>query len=286
MSEIPELACYILDTGHCLAHEYVLIQGGERKQVHCHSIVALLGHPQHGWLFWDAGYAPRMLPATAHFPFSLYRLITPLRLRPELAAVAQLLHFGLVPQDVKAIVISHFHADHLCGLLDFPASRFIAAREAYAPLAGAKGVAAMKQGFIPSLLPADFGSRVTLLDAFSGPPLPRLGPTYDYYGDGSLQLVRLPGHARGQLGLLANTQLGRLFFVADSCWMARSVAENRTVSRLGGLLSYNTALQAATIAQLHAFAAACPDVMIVPSHCPETFAELVATKAIAPYQTQ
>ncbi len=276
----PELACHILDTGHCLAHEHILIQGGARKEVACHSIVALLGHPQHGWLLWDAGYAPHMLAATQHFPYSLYRLATPLRLRPELAAVAQLPHFGLAPGDVQTVLISHFHADHLAGLRDFPGSRFVAAHEAYAAVARRRGLAALRRAFIPSLLPPDFDSRLTLLDRFSGPALPALGPSFDYYGDGSLLLVRLPGHARGQLGLLANTQRGRIFFVADSCWLARSVAEKRAPSAVGGLIADNTRQVAATIARLHAFAAACPDVLIVPSHCPETFAGLLAAGAI------
>lgn len=273
---VPELACHILDTGHCLAHEHILIQGGTRKEVACHSIVALLGHPQHGWLLWDAGYAPHMLTATAHFPYSLYRLATPLRLRPELAAAAQLPGLNLAPSDIGTILISHFHADHIAGLADFPTSRFVALREAYGSVAKVRGLRALRRAFVPSLLPRDFPTRASLLGAFSGPPLPGLGATYDYYGDGSLLLVRLPGHARGQVGMLANTGRGPIFFVADSCWLAQSVRENRPPSRIGGLIADNAGEMAVTIAGLHVFAAARPEVLIVPSHCPETFAQVVA----------
>lgn len=273
---VPELTCHILDTGHCLAHEHILIQGGARKEVACHSIVALLGHPQHGWLLWDAGYAPHMLTATAHFPYSLYRLATPLRLSPDLAAASQLGRLNLAPGDIGAILISHFHADHIAGLADFPSSKFVALREAYGSVAKIRGLRALRRAFVPSLLPRDFGARVTLLGAFNGPPLPGLGATYDYYGDGSLLLVRLPGHARGQVGLLANTDRGPIFFVADSCWLAQSVRENRPPSRIGGLIADNAGEMAVTIGGLHTFAAARPDVLVVPSHCPETFAQVVA----------
>jgi glyoxylase-like metal-dependent hydrolase (beta-lactamase superfamily II) len=273
---VPELACHILDTGHCLAHEHILIQGGARKEVACHSIVALLGHPQHGWLLWDAGYAPHMITATAHFPYSLYRLATPLRLRPELAAAAQLGRLNLAPSDIGTILISHFHADHIAGLADFPTSRFVALREAYGSVAKIRGLRALRRAFVPSLLPRDFAARVTLLDAFTGSALPGLGATYDYYGDGSLLLVRLPGHARGQVGILANTARGPIFFVADSCWMAQSVRENRPPSRIGGLIADNAGEMAVTIAGLYTFAKSRPDVLIVPSHCPETFAQVVA----------
>lgn len=226
----PALTCHILDTGHCLAHEHVLIQGGERKEVACHSIVALLGHPTQGWLLWDAGYAPRMLEATQRFPYWLYRLITPLRLRPELAAVVQLPRLGLRPADIGRIVISHFHADHLAGLRDFPHSQCLALPEAYASVARSTGLAALRRGFIPSLLPAGFAQRLAPITHFDGPLLPLLGPTHDLFGDGSALIVRLPGHARGQVGLLATTDSGRIFFVADSCWLARSVRDNHAIA--------------------------------------------------------
>ena len=77
--------------------------------------------------------------------------------------------------------------------------------------------------------------------------------------------------------MLANTDRGRIFFVADSCWLARSVTENRTVGPLGSLITDSPRQLAATIAQLHAFAQSNPDVMIVPSHCPETLAELLSS---------
>ena len=281
MPATPSLTCYILDTGHCLAHEHHLIQGGERRAVDCHSIVALLQHPEHGWLLWDAGYAPRMLDVTARFPYRLYRWITPLRLRPELAAVAQLPRYGITPADIGAVIVSHFHADHECGLLDFPTSRYVTLPEAYASIANLRGLAALRRGHLPALLPADFAARVTLLDRFTGPPLPELGPTHDYFGDGSLLLVRLPGHARGQMGMLANTTRGQLFFVADSCWLARSVQTRRPPARITHFIADDPAQVQRTIDGLHAFAEARSDVLIVPSHCPETFRREVETAPAA-----
>jgi glyoxylase-like metal-dependent hydrolase (beta-lactamase superfamily II) len=275
MPPTPQLECYILDTGHCLAHEHILIRGGERREVACHSIVALLGHPERGWLLWDTGYAPRMIEVTAAFPYRLYRYATPLRLRPELAVASQLPRWRLAPADIGQIIVSHFHADHLAGLHDFPASRFVALPEAYASVARRKGIAAVRRAFIPALLPADFQRRLALLDRFDGPTLPLLGPSHDLFGDGSVLLVRLPGHAAGQLGALVNTTRGPILFVADSCWMARSVRENRPPSSLVNFLADDVAAMHGTIACLHAFAALRPDVLIVPSHCPETFAREV-----------
>src|SRR5262245_41999280 len=70
---LAKLRCHVVDTGYCLASEHHLIRGGARQTIHCHSIVALLEHPQHGWLLWDTGYAPRMLDATRWPPYRFYR---------------------------------------------------------------------------------------------------------------------------------------------------------------------------------------------------------------------
>jgi glyoxylase-like metal-dependent hydrolase (beta-lactamase superfamily II) len=268
----PRLLCQILDTGYCLAHESHLLRGGARRTIACHSIAALLRHPRHGWLLWDTGYAPRMLEATRRWPFSLYRRATPLHIRPELAVVAQLERFGLQPADIKTIIVSHFHADHIAGLHDFPAARFVATRAAFDDTRQRQGWNALRRAFIPALLPADFADRADLLPAFDGPALPGLGATHDLLHDGSLLLVALPGHARGQIGLLAQTERGPVLFAADGCWHSRSIRERRPPHPLTYLFVDDRRAVQTTIDALHHFAAARPDVRIVPSHCPEAFA--------------
>jgi glyoxylase-like metal-dependent hydrolase (beta-lactamase superfamily II) len=272
----PQLVCHVLDTGYCDAHEHHLLRGAAHRSLACHSIAALLRHPQHGWLLWDTGYAPRMLAATQRWPFTLYRRATPLHLRPELAVVAQLPRFSLAPADIGSIIISHFHADHIAGLRDFPAATFIATTAAYADVARRRGWRALRRAFIPALLPDDFADRVRLLPPFSGPALPGLGATLDLFGDGSLRLVALPGHARGQIGLLAETTSGRVLFAADGCWHSRAIRELRPPHPLTYLFVDRPRAVRTTIERLHAFALACPDVRIVPSHCPEAFAREVA----------
>jgi glyoxylase-like metal-dependent hydrolase (beta-lactamase superfamily II) len=271
--------CRILNTGYCLASEHHLLRGGRRQQIACHSLVALLRHPREGWLLWDTGYAPRMLELTQTWPASLYRRLTPLYLRPELAVARQITQFGLAPGDIRHILISHFHADHLCGLLDFPDASFITARAAYENIAERQGFAALRRGFLPGLLPGDFAARATLLEAPEGEPLPSLGPTHDLFGDGALRLVALPGHARGQLGLLARTERGEVLLAADSTWLSRSIRERRPPGRITNLLVDDPRAVRTTIDHLHTFARARPDVRIIPTHCPEAFAREVGGRA-------
>lgn len=275
----PAVECHMLDTGYCLAWEHHIIQGGQRQLVACHSLAALLHHPMHGWLLWDAGYAPRMLAATRRPPFTLYARATPLRLRPELAIVKQIERWGLRSSDINRVIISHFHADHIAGLRDFPAAEWIALRAAYEDISWRRGLQALRRAFIPSLLPDDFGQRATLLPPLAGVSLPGLGPTHDLLDDGSLLLMELPGHARGQIGLLARTTGGQVLFAADGCWHTRSIRERRPPARITHLFVDDPRAMRATIDGLYAFSQARPDARIVPSHCPEAYAREVVSCA-------
>jgi len=268
------LTLRLFTTGHCVVPESHVLRGAPRRPMACHALVGLIGHPSQGWTLWDAGYAARMLDATAAWPFRLYRLATPLRLRPELEAARRLPALGVRPGEVRRVVVSHFHADHVAGLRDFPRAEIVASAAALASVRGARGLAALSRGYLPALLPDDLAARARPLPPFAGPPLPHLGPTHDLFGDGSLLLVALPGHARGQVGALLQTTAGPVLLAADGAWTSRSIRERRPPSRLTHLFVDDPRAMRATIAALHAFAAARPDVRVVPTHCPEVYASL------------
>jgi glyoxylase-like metal-dependent hydrolase (beta-lactamase superfamily II) len=273
---MPEaLPVHVLDTGHCLHAEAVLLRGGAWRVVECHCLVALLHHPREGWVLWDRGYAPRMLAETRRLPYRLYRAATPLRLRADLAVAAQLPRLGLTPRDVRAVIVSHFHADHLCGLRDFPEARFVASRAGFADAARRTGLAALRRGFIPSLLPDDFADRTRLLDDPRDESAGPLGATHDLFGDGTLRLVELPGHARGQLGLLAETTRGPILFAADGAWLARAARDLRPPHPVTNAFVDDPAAVSRTLDRLHEYHRAFPETILAPTHCPEALALLV-----------
>jgi glyoxylase-like metal-dependent hydrolase (beta-lactamase superfamily II) len=254
----------LISTGYCLSHENMILRGSQFRSVRCHAVVAVLRHPQYGiWLF-DTGYAQRVFEGFQTFPFQLYGLLTPVTTQPQWEA-KQI-------KDVNGIIISHFHADHIGGLLDFPDARLVCSNEAYQEIRHLTGFAALKRGFIPSLMPLDFDARVKLISDFIAPPLPILGRNYDLFGDGSVRLVLLPGHAKGQIGAWCETERGSVLLAADGAWHSRAIRENLLPHPFAMKMAFDDpGATKETLSQLYQLYRSNLDIQFVPTHCPEIF---------------
>ena len=154
----------VLDTGYCLARSSLIASGTGWAEVRCHAPAFLLRHPQHGAILFDTGYAPRLLDAFSHWPDRLYKYATPTTVGAP--AVEGLQRFGLEAADVVTVIVSHLHADHVAGLRDFPAARFVVTREALTLQARAAGIAAVRMGIVQPLFPPDFATRSRIISEF------------------------------------------------------------------------------------------------------------------------
>jgi glyoxylase-like metal-dependent hydrolase (beta-lactamase superfamily II) len=176
-----------------------------------------LRFPARAWAFerpdgvvvLDTGYAPRVLDAARTWPYRAYRYAAPMEIGEDL--VSGLERHGVAADDVRTLIVSHLHADHIGGLRDFGRARLVLSRDAL-HTARLRGARAVQHGLLPALLPDDLEHRARLVEDL--PAGPRLGPfgTHDLFGDGDFLLIGLPGHARGQVGLRVEGEL----FVADA----------------------------------------------------------------------
>jgi glyoxylase-like metal-dependent hydrolase (beta-lactamase superfamily II) len=258
----------VIDTGYCVARASLVASGTGWTNVRCHAPAFLLRHAQRGAMLFDTGYAPRLLDAFARWPERLYQYATPTVLGTPLAE--GLRKRGVLPEEVGVIIVSHLHADHVAGLRDFPASRFVVAREAMQLQQSTRGLDAVRRGIVQQLFPDDFGARADVIDAYTAAALPHLGPTHDLFGDGSIHLLPLPGHARGQLGALVRTAAGEVLLCADGAWTSRAYRELRAPHWVTALLQDDIPALRATLRSIRDFARVRPDVAILPTHCPET----------------
>ena len=280
---MSEVKLSFLQAGYTKHPEATVLAGGSRRPVRFGSSVAVIEHPTEGVILFDTGYSERFYTETRRFPNKIYALITPVTVGPEDSAAAQLRARGIRAGDVRTVVLSHFHADHIAGAADFPRAAYVYQLEAYLGVRDRGTVARIAAGFLPGLLPADFDDRshpLFFAEARAGLGVGAYDVGWDLCGDGSVVLVDLPGHARGHSGLIVRATGGVTWFlVADACWTSRSYRERRMPHRIAGLIMDDWGDYQRTLEGLHGFAAEHPEVRIVPCHCAEVCEPLVQRHA-------
>lgn len=265
----------LMSAGYCVHPEFVTLRGGSLRPAAYPAGFACIRHPAHGWILFDTGYSARFLQLTRSLPYALYRKLTPVRLREEQTAVRQLAKLGITAGDVRYIILSHFHADHIGGARDFPGARFLYPQAAYDAVRTLGPLRATRAGFIAGLLPDNF--------ADIGVPIERTAARvqlygdvpfesgWDLFGDGSLIAIPLPGHAAGQIGLLLTTARASVLLCADAAWSSRALRDNRLPHPAAGLVMNDRTAYRDTFQRLRAWQAADPALMMVPSHCRSFF---------------
>lgn len=261
----------MIQAGYCVHPERVVMEGGSWKRCRLPAMVGLISHPDEGLMLFDTGYSERFQAETSRFPNLLFARLTPVFYRPEDAVAAQLEALGHSASEVRHVILSHFHGDHVAALKDFPEARFVCSEDGYAELRALSGFAALRKGFLPGLLPEDFPRRLMPFEARPKVDLGgRLGPFtkgYDLFGDGLLIAIPLPGHAEGHFGLLVESERGPVFLVGDACWTREAFVEQRLPSFLAQLIFSDRRAYAETLRGLQVLSQERPDVLIVPSHC-------------------
>lgn len=263
----------LYEAGHCTHPERATRAGAPLQACEFPALVAALRHPQQGRLLFDTGYSRHFMQATRRFPERLYRMATPVRLHADQALATQLQREGVAPSSIAWVVLSHLHGDHVGGLADFPQSKIALSRAGWRDMEGRSRLAALSVGLLPGLVDAQARERLHWLEDLQAVALTgafaRFGSGHDLFGDGSVLLVELPGHAAGHYGLLFEDGQGPVFLVADASWSSQAIREcvpppSLVTGWLGDTRAYRETLQ-----KLHALWREAPQVRIVPSHCRE-----------------
>lgn len=267
------LAVRAMVVGSCSHPQRMTIRDGSLLPTDYPAMPMLLIHPVEGPILFDTGYDQAFLDATDPLPERFYRWLTPVRFDPQDSLVAQLAARGIAPEDIRHVVLSHFHGDHMAGIGHFPKATIHCARVGHDIACRAGRVSGTRQGILPRLLPPDLDARVRFFEDGQASALPHdLAPFtqgIDLLGDGSILAIELPGHCPGHWGIaMRDDRHGWHFCVADAAWSLDAIARNMPPPRLATAFLGNTAQARATLARLHDLHHRNPEVRLTPYHCP------------------
>lgn len=257
--------------GYCIAKSSHAVKGEPSKDIRFPALFALMFHPQMGYILFDTGYTQRFYKATRNWPNKLYAVITKVKIEAHETVLEQLLKMGLSADDIKVIVLSHFHADHIGGLLDFPHASIYCSQQSFDHTMQLPRSIAFSKGVLKSLIPKDISCRVRIIEeSCNSFQDPLFGKAFDLFGDGSVISYALPGHAAGQIGILVQTEKKQYFLVADACWDQRAYKHDQLPHPIVRLMFHSWSSYCHTIHKLKQFHQLNPDVYIIPSHCSES----------------
>lgn len=213
--------------GYCLQNE-ILVGTGRFRMRRFQAVVVRIEHPQHGAAMIDTGYSPFFFRATSGFPDRIARWLIPVARMPQVSPVQRWSDRGIKIDELTTIFLSHFHADHIGAVTDFPEMRFVYRHQTLATLLEQNPWSRLKNGFARKLLPEDLDRRASKIDEadfleatycdFESQTQKLPFPAIDWWGDGSLIMLDMPGHAIGHTGYLLRTKEKSILYVVDACW--------------------------------------------------------------------
>ncbi len=131
----------------------------------------------------------------------------------------QLAAMGVEVEDLDYVVLSHLDCDHVSGLSPFKGAKKIIVSEP--EMESATKFVNSHSRYTPRLWE---GTGITTFK-FNKTRLGPVGESYDLLGDGTIQLVHIPGHAAGLAATLIRNNDKKILYFSDGGYASRSWKE-------------------------------------------------------------
>jgi len=256
VSPPADMKVSVLHTGKMFSKAGFAYRGGALGEERIFGMAAILvQHPQ-GALLIDAGFGRNV---EAHALTTPWLMRKTSRLEKEPPAADQLRAAGFDPGQLRGILLTHAHWDHVSGVEDFPGV------PVWVPQAERDFIAS---GHIAATLAASFGNVAWRIYDFPDGPYLGFDSSYDVFKDGTVVVVPAPGHTPGSVITFVTPPGARRYaFVGDLVWQREGVeipAERPWLSRR--LVDGDAASVRTWIVRMHALAGSVPGLVIVPAH--------------------
>lgn len=186
--------------------------------------VYLIEHPK-GLLLLDCGWSREISPEGVYDVAAQKRHLSPLLYRVNQGEVGagqtareQLAALGVSPGDIDCVLVSHMDCDHVSALRELAgARRILVAREELRMVQRRSPI--VRTRFQRSWWSGVPCEPFEFADTGAGP----VGKSLDLLGDGSVELVSIPGHSEGLFATVVRGQGGRFVnLVSDGGYGRRS----------------------------------------------------------------
>lgn len=231
-----------------------------------------------GLVLFDAGLDPAMATDPDYISsaigwFLLHRIFR-LYIGPDDSLDKKLEGLGYDAADIRKVVISHLHFDHIGGIAAVPQAELIVSSEEWRQLSGPHPE---REWILREHIELPGAKWRQIEFAPSDDPLfAPFGGCYDVMGDGSMTLLPTPGHTAGSMSMLVRTGgLPPLLLVADLTYDVDSLIKDQVPG------TGDAALLRSSFAKVRALKRQLPDLVILASHDPGAAETLrAATQAV------
>ena len=253
---LPETALAMIEAGKMPARQAFAYRGGSWRGPYENGMAAILvRHPQATFLI-DTGFGANVDEHWKTTPGLMRALASYVK---ETPAAVQLRQHGITQDQIKFVIITHSHWDHISGLEDFPGV------EVRMPTAELNFIRERK---MPGLIDRMIDHLNVRTFDFSGGPYENFERSLDLFNDGSVVLVPLPGHTYGSTGVFVNLHSGKRFlFTGDLTWAIEGFqlpAERPWLARR--MVDNDEAEVRRSIVKVHQLMQRYPDLRVVPAH--------------------
>jgi glyoxylase-like metal-dependent hydrolase (beta-lactamase superfamily II) len=252
-----------------------LWRGGLQRELFWAPVsVVVVRHPRHGVLLVDTG-----LSREQTHPFDYYSVRagglnsgiwrdSENRIGAEGDLGEQLARLGIAADDVRHVVLTHLHEDHVGEVLRFPAAAVHVSRLEWDDRA--------RVSYTPSFEAVRDWDHFDFAHGGVGP----FEASYDLFGDRSVVLLPTPGHSMGHSSVLIQPAEGPLLVTGDALYTLRHLDPEALAAfnyfGLQGLATYQDSVR-----RVAAFAASDPELVVIAPHDPFAYHGVHTRAALA-----